>query len=489
MGATFCDFVRGLQFEDLPERIASIMRRSLLDVIGVAAVGTRSTESAIVTGYVKRQWVAGPAGPGARILFDGANVSPPGAAMAGAFTIDSVDAHDGHSGVKGHAGSAVLPGVLAFVEDITGQGRTFTGRDLLTALAVGYEVSYRSGLTLHATVEDYHTSGAWTAVGVAAAGARLLGLDDEGLRHAAGVAEYHGPRSQMMRCIDHPTMVRDGVGWGAPSGVSAAYLASLGFTGAPAITVEGDNARPFWEDLGERWEIENTHYKRYPVCRWAHPAIDAAARLMRDHALSSSDVDKVRIRTFDYAARLAGHEPRNGSEFAYALAFPVAAMIVRGRIGAEELAPETLDDPEILRVSRATEIVATEHYTKISVDKRWADVTLYVSDGRVLESGPCSPKGDPEDPLSDVEISDKFHELAGPVLGKARAREIEAMAAEIDRPSSDLTALLDRIYAPGRGVVRAKFQILGAAIEPLRSTRKNAGKSMAAKSGSDVLAK
>jgi len=67
---------------------------------------------------------------------------------------------------------------------------------------------------MHATCADYHTSGAWTAVDVGAAGAKLLGLEKDRLRHAMGIAEYHGPRSQMMRCIDHPSMLRDGVGWG-----------------------------------------------------------------------------------------------------------------------------------------------------------------------------------------------------------------------------------------------------------------------------------
>ena len=80
-----------------------------------------------------------------------------------------------------------------------------------------------------------------------------------GWAHAAGIGEYHGPRSQMMRCIDFPTMVRDGVGWGAPSGVSAAYLACEGFTGAPALTCDSERAQPHWTDLGNQWRtIEHT---------------------------------------------------------------------------------------------------------------------------------------------------------------------------------------------------------------------------------------
>ena len=445
----FATFVRNLRYEDLPEEVLRVLRRSLLDTMGVAAIGSTTTLSAKARTFARRWWCSAPDAPSSRLLFDGGRASPAGAALAGAFTIDSIDAHDGYSAVKGHAGSAVFPGVLAVADVLAGLGRPIDGRTLLTALAAAYEVSYRSGLAQHATVPDYHTSGSWTAVGVAAAAAKLLGLDTEGIRHAAGIAEYHGPRSQMMRCIDFPTMVRDGVGWGAPTGVSAALLAELGFTGAPAITAEGDDVASFWSDLGTRWEILNTFYKPYPVCRWAHSSIDAAADLMRVNGLQSRDVERVRIRTFHYATRLAGHEPQTLDELTYAIAFPVATMIARGRIGVDELGEAALRDPEILRISRAMEIVELEHYTRISTRQRWADVTLYLTDGRVLESGPRTPRGDPEMPLSDEEIATKFHLFADPVVGALRAAEIEELCGTVDRHGAGIERLVDLVSAPG----------------------------------------
>ena len=448
MTRSWCDFVHGLTHARLPDDIRATLRRSLVDTIGVAAVGRRSRISALAMRFANAQMAAGAQAPSARLLFDGRRVSPTGAAMAGAFTIDSIDAHDGHSGCKGHAGSAVFPALFAFTDDLAGRGRRPHGRELLAAMAVGYEVSYRAGLAQHATCPDYHTSGAWTAVGVAAMGARLLGLDEEQTRHAVGIAEYHGPRSQMMRCIDHPTMLRDGVGWGAAAGVSAVYLAADGFTGAPAATIEADDAAPFWSDLGERWEIRNTHYKPYPVCRWAHPAIDAAAHLMREHGLRPADVARVRINTFHYATRLGGHAPANEDEFTYGLAFPVATMIARGRIGPDELAPQTLHDAEILRISRNTELVESEHYTRISVGRRWADVVLVLRDGREFQSEPCTPRGDPDNPLGDDELTAKYHGFAEPVLGAPRAELLAALANDIDGAHGDVAELLDALLAP-----------------------------------------
>ena len=152
------------------------------------------------------------------------------------------------------------------------------------------------------------------------------------------------------------------------------------------------------------------------------------------------------ILTFHYATKLAGHEPKTLDELTYALAFPFAIMAVRGKIGVEELLPEILNDPEILRVSRATSIEESEHYNKISIKKRWADVTLYLTDGRVIQSDAYSPRGDPDDPLSDTEISDKYHLLTDSIIGKDRADEIEKLIEDVEKPNFDLPTLLNLIY-------------------------------------------
>ncbi len=433
MPPSFSDFSAELTYSQIPKPVLAVLRRSFTDTMGVAAIGSTTELSRIARKGAVALFGVGTAG-GSQMLMDGRNVSPAGAAMAGAFTVDSVDAHDGTSHCKGHAGSAIFPSLMAIAQ---AQG-DMDGARFAEMLTVAYEVSYRAGLAQHATCADYHTSGAWTAVGVAAAAAKMLGGNGEQIRHAAGIGEYHGPRSQMMRCIDHPTMVRDGVGWGAPAGVSAAYLAMEGFTGAPALTCEGEAEAEFWQDLGTGWRlVEHTHYKPYPCCRWAHPSIDAAAELMQKHGLDHSQIASVEIRTFHNATRLAGHTPQNADDFAYSIAFPVAAMIVRGQVGVPELAPETLQDADILRISRATQLIDDDHYTKISVGKRWAEVTLVLADGTRHKSPPRSPRGDTDMPLSDTEISDKFHLFADPVLGKQRADEIEDLSGRFDHLNSD----------------------------------------------------
>lgn len=441
MTISFETFADELTYDALPVEVLAILRRSFTDTIGVAAVGSTTPLSKIARRVAPMLFGSGTIGT-SRMLMDGTAVSPAGAAMAGAFTIDSIDAHDGTTPSKGHAGSAIFPAMIALAQ---AKDKEIDGKRFAEILAVAYELSYRAGLVQHATCPDYHTSGAWTAVGVAAAGAKLLGGNREQIRHAAGIGEYHGPRSQMMRCIDHPTMVRDGVGWGAPSGVTAAYLALEGFTGAPALTCEGAEGSDFWADLGQGWRlVDHTHYKAYPCCRWSHPAIDAANDMMRDNALTHEMIKAVEIRTFHYATRLAGHEPQSQDEFAYSIAFPVAAMIVHGQVGVSELSQEALHDPNILRVSQATNLIDDAEMTQISTDKRWAQVSFVLKDGRKIESAPRTPRGDADMPLTDKEISLKFHLLANPILGVPRADEIEALSSQFDTLSvKDFYHLLD----------------------------------------------
>ncbi len=449
MNTAWSEFVHDLGYDDIPDAVRKVLRRSFTDTMGVAAIGSTTEMSAITAKAADALWHAGTSGA-ARCLMDGRTLSPAGAAFYGAFTVDSIDAHDGSSPNKGHAGSAVFPSLLAMIDAEASKGRPVDGRRLMVLLAIAYEVSYRAGQAQHETVPDYHTSGAWTAVGVAASGAALLGASPAHIREAAGIAEYHGPRSQMMRCIDHPSMLRDGVGWGAPSGVTAAYLAQLGFTGAPAITIEADDVASFWDDLGTEWRIvSDTHYKAYPVCRWAHPSLDAVQDLMTEHRVTANMIERVRIRTFHNAIRLAGHAPQNVDELTYAIAYPVAIMIVRGQIGVEEIQPDILQDTEIQRISNLIELEETEAYNKLSVGKRWADVTLYLKDGRALVSEPRTPRGDPDLPLSDEEIATKFHLFADPIVGPERAGVIEMQTGRFDElDTNEIAALLDSVTEP-----------------------------------------
>ena len=282
------EFCKNLTWEAIPNDVQYQSKRCLLDLIGVAAAGHTTPTADLINNHAAMMFGGGKSA----LFFDGRLVSPAGAAMANGMTIDSMDAHDGHVLTKGHAGCGVLPALVAIIQ---AQGLTLTGTEFLTTFVIGYEIAIRAGIALHATAPDYHTSGAWVAIAAAAMGVRLIDMDETQFRHAIGIAEYHGPRSQMMRVADTPTMLKDGSGWGAMAGVSAAYLAHSGFTGAPAISVEETE---FFNDLNKKWHMMGQYFKLYPVCRWAQPAVEAAAALKLEHGFSADDISSIGIETF-----------------------------------------------------------------------------------------------------------------------------------------------------------------------------------------------
>ena len=430
----------------LPSAVRRMAQRCLLDLAATGAAGLATPLSRIIRDHAVRGFGAGEGAPRARLLFDGRRASPMGAALAGGMTIDSFDAHDGHVLTKGHAGAAVLPGLLA----LTDAGpRPISGPTFLTALAIGYEVAIRAGIAQHATAPDYHTSGAWNALGVAAMAARSWGLDAERLRQALGIAEYHGPRSQMMRCIDFPTMVKDGSGWGAMCGLSAAYLAADGFTGAPALVVESEKVAPFWADLGTRWRILELYFKPYPVCRWAQPAVEAALALRRDHRVDPAAIASVEVETFHEAVRLDQHRPATTEEAQYSLPFPVAAAIMRGRLAPTDVSGDALSDPAILAMSGRIRLVEAADLNARFPAERFARVRFTLTDGRVLASDTLPARGDAERPLTDQEIIDKFHELADAPLGRDTADRL-LDAIETLPGQDDVTPLLDLLLSAPR---------------------------------------
>ncbi len=434
------DFVLGLDYSDIPDQTIHFARRCLLDLIGVAAAGSATPLSIAVRNHAAEHLAAH--SKKVNMLFDSRPVSALGAALAGGMTIDSMDAHDGHKLTKGHVGCGVFPGLLAFTQ---AEAR-FDDREFLTALVIGYELGARAGISLHATVDDYHTSGAWVCIAVAALGARALQLSPQQTREAMGIAEYHGPRSQMMRVIDAPTMLKDGSGWGAMAGVSAAYLAADGFTGAPAITVEDPRVAAVWSDLGRRWRINEQYFKPYPACRWAQPPVEAALTLCRAHAISSVDIDHIEVASFHEARRLCTPLPENTEQAQYSLPFATAAAIVHGDLGPEQVSEQALQHPEIRRLSESLVITEEDQFNHEFPARRMARVVLVSKDGQRYQSKVTEARGDPEEPLDDNEIRNKYHHLADLPLGIRRANKIETLVQQLGS-GEGMNALIRNITA------------------------------------------
>ncbi len=437
-------FTLSCSASDIPSATLTQASLLLLDTLGICAASAPMDAGRIGRDLAVSLFGSAQSDMQARLLFDGRQASIAGAMFAAATQIDNLDGHDGYNPTKGHIGVVAAPALAVLAEAQPG----LTGPDALAAMVIGYEVAGRAGMALHATVSDYHTSGAWNALGVVAMAARLRKHTPEQLRQGLGIAEYHGPRSQMMREISTPTMLHDGSGWGALAGISAAISAENGFTGAPAITVESEEAAPFWEDLGTFWQVDHQYIKPYPVCRWAHASIDAAGDICHSNEFNIDDISFIRIRSFNNAVELFGGIPATTSEAQYSLPFSVATKIAYDRIGLEHISGEGLRDPLVKSiVDKITMIKEPRHEVRYPLG-RWADVEIELSDGRVLTSGDVHARGGPESPYSTEQTTDKFLEFATPVLGNTRATELLEAILALPNESSRFADVLDLLYDP-----------------------------------------
>jgi 2-methylcitrate dehydratase PrpD len=224
----------------------------------------------------------------------------------------------------------------------------------------------------------------------------------------------------MMRCIDHPTMLKDGSGWGSMAGISAAQLAAKGFTGAPAVTVEDEPLNSLWSDLGDRWRMCELYFKRYACCRWAQPAIDGALNLKEQHQINPYEIKKVVVHTFKEATHLTISRPANTEQAQYSLPYPVAAALLSGQLDPPQVMPPSIFDEETLNLADSISIKTDESFQERFPDEALARVTLELSDGRKFESSVHSAPGDPKAPMSDMEIIEKFNRIAGAYLPDQR---------------------------------------------------------------------
>jgi len=413
---TVIRFIRESAWERFPDDVRHQAKRCLLDALGALLAGAETPAGRLMAKIARSQY----SGDEATILAHGSRVSASGAALANGFAANALDIDDGHRRVKGHPGACVLPALLAAAEIVP----VCRGVDFLAALIVGYEVGIRAGRIRHATYECYHSSGSWGAIAGAAATGKILGLEAATLRNAMGSAEYHAPIAPMMKGIATPCMGKDSIGWGAMVAIMSVLMARGGFTGIEPLFA--DTPDPEWIDaLGADWQIRRLYFKPYAACRWAQPAVDGALKIQREENLSPQAIHSICIRTFAAACALSIKPPRNTEEAQYNIAFPVAAALVDGEVGPDQVSPPRIFDPQVIELLTkiCTEVDAV--YESVFPAKTYAKVIVETRDGKQYTSERMEPRWEALDTLpTDAELKAKFQRLAAPVLGNAQAEEI-----------------------------------------------------------------
>lgn len=345
-----------------------------------------------------------------------------------------------------HPGCPTIAAALALAEH-----RNASGTTLLRAVVAGYEVSTRVGAAIQpAHYRFFHTTGTVGCLGAAAAGALLLAPGNADVAaHAMATATTFASGLQQAFRSDAMTKALH-AGHAAQTGVLAAQGAAHGVTGVRDI-LEGDAGfgaalcgNPNWaiatEGLGSVYNTTRITQKNHGCCGHTFAAIDAAMRIVRDHALDVAKIAAVRVNTYQVALDVTGNfAPTTPFEARFSLPYVVAHGILHGAVRLDAFQPERLADASIRALMQRVTLTADAELTAAFPRQRAARVEIEMQDGARHTHFAPYRLGDPEAPLDDAMLADKFMELAGPVLGTVKAASLlDALWRLDDRPVRDL---------------------------------------------------
>lgn len=339
-----------------------------------------------------------------------------------------------------HPGVPTIAAALAVAEDAER-----SGLDLLKAVVVGYEISTRIGAAVQPShYRFFHTTGTVGTFGSAAAAACLLAPGDAAvLRNALATAASFAAGLQQAFRSESMTKALHG-GHAAASGVSAALAASQGATGA-ADMLEGEVGfgaamaqGPHWERateaLGERYNITQVTQKSHGCCGHTFAAIDALLDLRRGLGEGWRErVRTVEVETYQTALDVTGNpDPRTAQQARFSLPYVLAHAWLYGSVRLAAFGDARLADPATRALIQRITLAADPALTAGFPSMRAARVRIMLDDGRRLEQFAPYRRGDPEAPLSDEELNEKFDELTTPVIGPDAAQALRARLWRLD---------------------------------------------------------
>lgn len=433
LSAELAAFAANLRYEDIP---APVLRRAedlLLDCLASILAGASARAVQAIDRYTAAM---GPADGPSEVLITRRRTTPLFAAMVNAAAAHVVEQDDVHNGSVFHPAAVVFPPALAVAQAL---GRS--GRDLLVASVAGYEVGIRVGEFLgRSHYKIFHTTGTAGTLAAAVTTGRLLNLSPEEMLHALGSAgtQAAGLWEFLRDAADSKQLH---TAKAAADGITAAYLAREGFTGARHIlegpqgmaagmSTDADPSR-LCDRLGERWALAETSFKFHASCRHTHPAADALQQALRDNNLTEADIERVVAHVHQGAIDVLGPvvNPQTVHQSKFSMGTVLALIARQGRAGLAEF-DAGLDDPGVATFRGKVEMELDPEVDG-AYPQRWiGKVTVYTRDGRKLHGRVDEPKGDPGNTLSRAEIEDKTLSL-GRYADAATEQELRGLIAAI----------------------------------------------------------
>ena len=445
---SYGDYVAGSMDADLPQDVQHHAKRALLDWTGALIAGSDLPTADLLRDAYRDELEQG-AGSTSHALCSIAGTPLKARLRAAAFlngTLSHLAEYDDiYRDGAYHPASPTISPVFALAE-----ARGLNRDALLKAIVAGYEVSTRIGAAVQPShYRFFHTTGTAGVFGAAAACASLLRLNSDEACHAMATAGTFASGLQQAFRSDAMTKPMHG-GHAAEVGLSAALAAASRMTGTPDL-MEGEAGFGAAMSTGARWSealiglgtdfnITRMTFKNHGCCGHTFPAIDGAAALQLAHNITPEAIKAIRIGAYQAGVDVCAYRhPASAFEAKFSLSYTVAARLVLGRVREQAFMPAALTNPAIHALEDKITVHEDVGCTRTFPKQRSCNIEIELVSGEVFKRHQATRHGDPDDPLTDEELLDKFMELTTPRIGKANA---DALSKAIMGNSDMAIALL-----------------------------------------------
>jgi 2-methylcitrate dehydratase PrpD len=436
-------FAAQLRYADLPPAVIEKAREIALHAWAVQLAGSTLPWSKAAYRYVQSQGGV----PQRSVINYGLKTSAINAAFVNGTFGHGFEMDDNHAatGIKG--GCVVLPTCLA-----VGEQEKASGRDLILATVVAYEVMTRVGLAVNPTLLNsaHHPTGTCAPFGAASAAGKLLGFDETRMLHAISIAAGHSAGLGEAPASGRGDLKRIFGGTAASSGIRSALLAREGLTG-PATMLEGKRGfcRAFGDmtklpaltaGLGTEWQILNVHFKIYAQDGYIQPMTEALDRMVKEHGFKAEDIEEIRAGTNKHALDVVSliREPKDLTSAQFSGNFSLALFLVKGNAGFQEYTEEALADPAVIALSRRIFIELDpqieDEWQKIR--PRGARVTVRLKSGKTHTEYVHNLRS-----MSAADVVEKARRLAGVALDAEKTERLIKTVQNLDA-LEDVSALV-----------------------------------------------
>ena len=435
------EFVAETSFEDLPAETVGIMKNVVLTILGTTIAGSTSEGCETLVKQVK-EWGGKRE---ATILIHGGQIPAYNAALVNATMARALDFCDAMMPGM-HVGSSSVPAALATAELAGG----CSGKELLAALVLGTEVSAR--INAVSTYDGFDPTGICSVFATAAIAGRILRLNSDQMLHALALA-FNRAGGSFQSNIDGSLAVRLIQGFVSQSGIICAQLAQKGITG-PKNFIEGtygyfhlygkDKYDPgsITKDLGERFEMDKTLFKKHPSCGCTLGSTDAMLDLIAERDLLPEEVAQIDVKVPPYSYKLTGapfeigNNPKVSAQFN--IRYCVANALLRRSSKLHHFDEPRIREPRIMELTRKVNIIpepSLDDPERLGFSLA-AHMEVTTKNGNVYQKAVDIPRGLPGNPLSQEEHLDRFQDCvnyAEKPLPKGNLRKIVSMVNRLEK--------------------------------------------------------